>query len=69
MNNDELREEYDFSTLEGKIRGKYAERYANGTNLVRLEPDVAAIFHDEAAVNQALRLLIEVAHTQAGTQK
>lgn len=50
--NDDLLDEYDFS--EG-IRGKYAERYAQGTNVVLLEPDVAKVFPDSDAVNQALR--------------
>ena len=58
---DEMRPEYDFSQLKGRVRGKYAERYREGTNLVLLEPDVAAAFPDARAVNEALRLLIEVA--------
>ncbi len=53
-----LRAEYDFS--EG-VRGKYAKRYAQGTNLVKLEPDVAAVFSDSTSVNRALRTLTEVA--------
>ncbi|MBI3721797.1 MAG: hypothetical protein HY248_04515 [Fimbriimonas ginsengisoli] len=48
-------EEYDFR---GGVRGKYAERYAAGTNLVLLEPDVAAFFPDSHSVNEALRGLI-----------
>ncbi len=54
---DELREEYDFS---GGVRGKYAERYAEGTNMVRLDPDVAKVFPDSAAVNDALRALVKI---------
>jgi hypothetical protein len=59
---DELRPEYDLSQLlkEG-IRGKYSARYQEGTNLVRLAPDVAAVFPDEEAVNAALRLVIQLA--------
>jgi hypothetical protein len=53
----ELREEYDFS---GGVRGKYAARYAAGTNLVRLDPDVAKVFPDSAAVNKALRALVKI---------
>ena len=49
---DEMRPEYD---IRGGIRGKYYERYQQGTNVVLLEPDVAEEFHDSAAVNQALR--------------
>jgi hypothetical protein len=41
--------------LSGGIRGKYYERYKQGTNVVLLEPDVATVFRDSAAVNQALR--------------
>lgn len=56
---DDLREEYDFTAedLRRGVRGKYAERYARGTNLVPLDPDVAEVFPDARAVNQALRAL------------
>jgi len=47
----------DFS---GGVRGKYAARYAAGTNLVALSPDVAEIFPDSAAVNEALRTLVRL---------
>ena len=56
---DDLRPEYDFSQMKGGVRGKYAERYRKGTNLVLLDPDVAAAFPDAKAVNDALRLLLE----------
>ena len=55
---DDLRPEYDFSKLKGHVRGKYVERYREGTNLVLLDPDVAAAFPDAKAVNDALRLLL-----------
>jgi hypothetical protein len=55
---DEMRDEYDFS---GGVRGKYLERYREGTNLVLLEEDVAQAFPDSASVNDALRLLLDVA--------
>lgn len=58
---DDLRPEYDFSKLKGGVRGKYAERYQSGTNLVLLEPDVARAFPTEESVNEALRLLIKIA--------
>lgn len=64
MEADALRPEYDFSQLKGKVRGKYVERYREGTNLVLLEPDVAAAFPDAKTVNEALRLLIKVAQSQ-----
>jgi hypothetical protein len=57
----EMRAEYDFSA---GVRGKYAKRYANGTNLVLLDPDVATAFGDSAAVNRALRALLEIAPTR-----
>lgn len=61
---DELRPEYDASVLKGGVRGKYAARYREGTNLVRLAPDVAQAFPDDESVNEALRLLMKVAKTQ-----
>jgi hypothetical protein len=58
---DELRPDYDLHTLlKDGVRGKYAARYREGANLVLLEPDVARAFPDEAAVNEALRLLIHL---------
>lgn len=69
---DELRDEYDFTPeqLSDAVRGKYADRYARGTNLVLLDPDVAEVFPDAEAVNQALRALASVIrarteHTEA----
>lgn len=55
---DGLLDEYDFS---GGVRGKYAKRYAEGSNVVVLAPDVAAVFPDSQSVNEALRLLIKIA--------
>lgn len=51
-----MRGEYNFSR---GVRGKYAKRFAQGTNLVLLEPDVAAEFRTAAAVNKALRALLK----------
>ena len=45
--NDELRPEYDETLLKNGTRGKYAQQYAAGTNIVRLAPDVAAAFPNE----------------------
>lgn len=61
---DELRSEYDFSQMKGGVRGKYVDRYRARTNLVLLDPDVAEAFPDDASVNEALRLLIQVAQRQ-----
>ena len=58
---DELRPEYRREDLGPGVRGKYAETYRSGTNLVLLSPDVAKVFPTEEAVNNALRSLIEVA--------
>jgi hypothetical protein len=65
---DEMRPEYDLSQLKGKVRGKYVERYQAGTNLVLLESDVKAAFPDAEAVNEALRMLMKVAHRQVQKQ-
>lgn len=61
---DDMRAEYDFSQLKGRVRGKYVERFCEGTNLVLLDADVAAAFPDAQAVNEALRLLMKVAKSQ-----
>ncbi|MBX3278328.1 MAG: hypothetical protein KF868_10030 [Acidobacteria bacterium] len=66
---DDMRPEYDFSQLKGRVRGKYVERYREGTNLVLLDSDVAAAFPDAKAVNEALRLLMEVAQRQRPQQQ
>ncbi len=58
---DELRPEYDFrQMLKGAVRGKYVKRFRAGTNLVLLDPDVYKTFRNEKAVNDALRLVIEL---------
>jgi len=55
---EEMRAEYDFSK---GVRGKYAKRYASGTNVVVLDPDVAKVFDSSEAVNTALRSLADIA--------
>jgi hypothetical protein len=52
---DDLEPEYDFRSLRGVLRGKYAERYRERLRVVRLAPDISAAFADEDAVNSALR--------------
>ena len=54
-----MRDEYDFS---GGVRGKYASRYAKGTNIVLLDRDVAEVFSTPEAVNTALRALAGIIH-------
>ncbi|MEG5214570.1 hypothetical protein QUB48_02295 [Microcoleus sp. ARI1-A5] len=61
---DELLAEYDFTQMKGGVKGKYVERYRAGTNLVLLDPDIAQAFPNDAAVNEALRMLIEIAERQ-----
>jgi len=62
---DDLRDEYDLSQLDDCTKGKYAQRYREGTNLVHLEPDVAEVFRDDESVNEALRSLIDIARRKA----
>ena len=57
QNDPDLLDEYDFS---GGVRGKYAKRYREGTNLVRLDDDVAAMFPTSEEVNAVLRSLGEI---------
>lgn len=62
---DDLRPEYDLRLLlKDGVRGKYVDRYRAGTNLVLLDPDVAKAFPDETAVNEALRLVIQLGEIQ-----
>ena len=56
---DSMRAHYDFS---GGVRGKYARRYAEGTNVVVLDPDVAREFPNRAVVNEALRAVAHIVH-------
>ena len=62
---DTMRDEYDFT---GGVRGKHAARYAAGTNMVKLDPDVAEVFHDSASVNEAPRVLVRIAREQTARQ-
>lgn len=59
-------EEYDFSKGE---RGKHAKRYAEGTNVIVLAPDVAAMFPDSGSVNDALRALVRIARRNGSKAK
>ena len=58
----EMLEEYDFS---GGVRGKHAARYAQGSNVVVLDPDVAEVFPDSESVNKALRVLAEIIQSRS----
>lgn len=57
---DDMRAEYDFGELKGRVRGKHYEAAKAGTNLVLLDPDVAEEFPDAESVNKALRELAKV---------
>lgn len=58
---DEMLPEYDFKKMAGGVRGKYAAAYRRGTNLVRLDPDVAKAFTTDESVNEALRAVLRAA--------
>jgi hypothetical protein len=60
----EMLDEYDFSK---GVRGKYVKRYAEGSNIVVLSADLAAIFPDSRSVNEALHNLVDIA--QKSTKK
>ena len=63
---DDLRPEYDETILHDGVRGKYVQRYQASVNVVVLDPDVAQAFPTAQAVNDALRLLLNIAqHTVA----
>jgi len=59
----DMRPEYDFASMKGGVRGKYVKRYRAGTNLVLLDPELAEIFPNDAAVNEALRAVLDVTKT------
>ncbi len=58
----EMQAEYDFTD---GVRGKYASRFAQGSNVVVLDPDVAQVFTDSESVNQALRALAGIIQQQS----
>jgi hypothetical protein len=64
--NDQMRAHYDFT---GGVRGKYARRYAEGTNVVVLDPDVARLFPNREAVNETLRAVAQIVQIQERTSK
>jgi hypothetical protein len=61
----EMREEYDFSD---GVRGKYSAGFAEGSNVVVLDPDVAAEFRTRKAVNDALRAQLENGRRASGVE-
>ena len=65
-NDEDLLEGYDFP---GGEKGKYVQRYAEGTNVVVIDPDVAEYFPDHDSVNEALRHLAAVIARQRDTKQ
>jgi hypothetical protein len=65
---DDLRPEYDLTRLGRGIRGKYHARATSGSNLVLIEPDLAAFFPDAKSVNRALRLIADAAQASRDAQ-
>lgn len=53
-----MRSEYDFSS---GVRGKYAEKYREGSNVVLLDPELTRVFPDSKSVNDALKALVAIA--------
>ena len=63
---DDMRPEYDFASMKGGVRGKYVARLRKGSNLVLLEPEVAAAFPSADAVNEALRGVLNTTRAVRG---
>lgn len=61
-----MREEYDFSS---GVRGKYAEQYRQGTNVILLDPELVDAFPDSKSVNDALRSLLAIATKAANRRR
>lgn len=57
---DDMRAEYDFASMQGGVRGKYAKAFQGKVTTILLDSDVAEIFPDSASVNEALRTLARV---------
>jgi len=63
--NPSIRDEYDFT---GAQRGRYADRFAEGANLVLIAPEVQDVFPDAESVNRALRAVAEIVRSRAGVK-
>ena len=64
-----MKKRYDLSNLKNGVRGKYYSRATAGSNVVLVDPDLAGLFPDAAAVNRALRLVAEAARVVAPTRR
>ncbi len=67
--NDDLRAEYDFASMQGGVRGKYAKAYRAGSNIVVLADDVASAFPTDDSVNRALRAMLDLAEAVPRAKK
>ena len=65
MKDDRLRKQYPASLIKSGVRGKYADQYAAGTNVVLIDADLHKHFRDSAAVNRALRRYLQSNASQA----
>lgn len=66
-NKESLRAEYPADLIQSGERGKYAERYREGSNVALIEPDLHRLFPDSEAVNRALRRYAEEHHLVTGS--
>lgn len=64
---DDMRPEYDFGSMKGGVRGKYAQRARESTNIVLIEPAVTEAFPTEQAVNEALKGVLNTARAVRNT--
>ena len=64
---DDMRPEYDFASMKGGVRGKYARRAREGTNIVLIEPEIADAFPTEESVNEALKGVLSTARAVRST--
>jgi len=62
---DEMREEYSTDIIRSGVRGKYAQRYHEGSNVVVIDPDLSKAFPNADAVNQALREVLAKRESEA----
>jgi hypothetical protein len=65
-NDDDLRPEYDCASMKSGVRGKYVARLRKGSNLALLDPEVAAAFPPDDAVNEALRGVLNTTRAVRG---
>lgn len=66
---DELRPEYQRSDFRKLERGKYFDRVEASSNVVIVDDEMTSVFPNSAAVNRALRTLVEVAKKTTGITK